>query len=214
MGQPAPPPVVHQPMQQQQQQTPYSTQAADLFNGNSSRSESESTGVISQESGNYNSQVNVNHNTHIGYGVGSQHPITHLYSHMRYNPSFGDYEAVVGISVPLGGKSKKESLTRLVASRRAIEIDNRFRTMSGCANIAKAGMVINYALLAEDDPLRDCQTLTAQAIIELPQQSANVQAQELIQGYQQQQVLIQKLLNRIEQLENENGKNNPFITPG
>lgn len=201
-------PVVHQ--------YPVSHSAGDLFNdnGNSSESSSRSTGVISQESASYNSQVNVMNNSSIGYGVGQTHPIPIFYGHMTMNPEYNYYEAVVGIAVPLGGKSKKESLARLKASRRAIEIDNRFRTMSGCASIASQGYIIDYSLLAPDDPLLECQTITARAVIELPPQRADHQAQELIEGYRKQQLLIQKLLNRIDQLENENGTNSPFRTPG
>lgn len=216
MPQTAPPPAmpapVPAPQQQQQQQVPYSTQAADLFNGNSSKSDSESTGVISQEGMMSNTQVNIMHNTHIGYGSGNTHPVPVFTGTMRYNPNYGDFEAIVGISIPLGGKSTRISRERLQASRDKIIIENRFRELSGCSNIMKAGYSINYAMLEANDPLWKCQAIFASAEIELPPVSSLTDEYRL--ELQKSQVLIQKLLKRIEQLEHENGKGNPFTPPG
>lgn len=166
---PNPTPVVVQQQQQQQQYVPVSRTANDLFNGNSSNSVSNPTGVIRQESGIYNSQVNLNHDSYIGYGVGNTHPVPVFSGTMRWNPNYGDYELVAGFSFPLGGGSSKASERRLKAAAETVIIENRFRSLSGCYNVANAGYVINYALLAPDDPLHACKVLLASGnVIELP----------------------------------------------
>lgn len=208
--QPAPPvqiPVMEQ-FQEQNQLTEIGDNVINDTSNNSSESRSNSSGTSNFSGSLSNIAIQNNNTGYFQYEREVRIPTTslNLTSYTETNSS----GIALTLSIPLGGRQKRLAYRQIEKRIEEVEINNAARQLSACANVNAAGFSVsdwntvglplcNNLIVAKADPV-----------------SAVDEYKKLIQeqreAMQKQNVLIQKLLIQIDNMQTET--NNPFRSNG
>lgn len=114
------------------------------------------------------------------------------------------------LSIPLGGRQKKMAYEQVQTRIDENRINNVARQLTACANVDAAGFdIVDYEVLG----LEACKVLSKRKV-SVPEVTSDYRAiiEEQKAALAKQQLAIQKLLIRIDQLQTENS--NPFESNG
>lgn len=210
--QPAPPvqiPVMEQYQEQDQSQSAIAgDNILNDYSNNSTESRSNSSGTSNFSGSLSNIAIQNNNTGYFQYEREVRIPTTslNLTSYTETNSS----GIALTLSIPLGGRQKRLAYRQIEKRIEEVEINNAARQLSACANVNAAGFSVsdwntvglplcNNLIVAKADPV-----------------SAVDEYKKLIQeqreAMQKQNVLIQKLLIQIDNMQTET--NNPFRSNG
>ena len=198
-----PQPVQPFQFQQQGQAQDQSQTGGFVLNDNSntettSKSKSENQNNLSGSLSNV--AIQNNNDDYFQYERGVRIPTTSL--NLSGWASEHDHGVQVSLSIPIGGKAKKLAKAQIQKRTEEIQINNVARQLSTCANVEAANyQITDYDALG----LGACKYMSKLA-------KADTSIQEYQKALKDQQLLIQKLLIRIDNMQTENG--NPFKSPG
>lgn len=210
-----PPTVINvdgnQQQQQQQQQQGQAQNQGDVYLNDNSDDSITSNPVYNNAShlgGTLNNtQINTSHNTYVQYERGGRIPVQTL--NLSGWKSQYDHGIMLTYSIPIGGKNVKLAKRQVEARIQETENDLKLRNLSACANIHAAGFTItDYEALG----LGECSYLQAKAQPNVVLEKTQDEMAMLIEANKKQQILIQKLMKRIDEMQTET--NNPFSNPG
>lgn len=166
-----------------------------------SRSSSRNANNLSGSLANY--QINNNYDNFFQYENGVKIPATSL-SITGFASEY-DYGAVVTLNIPIGKGNRKLARRQIEGRVEQTRTNNVTRKLESCATIHDAGFdITDYDALG----LSECKYMSKRQVI--------ADASEAVRNYQdtirQQQIMIDKLIKRIDRMETERG--NPFNSRG
>ena len=191
-----PPPPVEYPVKQVpvviNNELP-STSADDLFiqpsatfqdNGtNSSEARSDAENIVSQQVSQSNYQFNNNNDSYATFHSGSKLPVPVWQTNFLYSPKTGEKVITTGLTVPIGGRSK-----RLIHAQ--VSLDNVARQASICQGILN-NFDIDYELLPA---LKDCKGFLPKTVAVLPPPPSVVNPLDEITKLKQEMLEYKKLI--------------------